>query len=175
MAQGAPACFPGETREHKLHIADTADIETGRVSWKFGVDFIRTWIYNYFPSMSGGEYYFDDLKVNPFTFAPMRYGQSLTPLRAYAHGVPRYYIQDFGTATSHPDSRALALFLQDTFRLTRHFTLNAGIRWDVQTFLVGGLVSNPLYAPSGKLPSGSRTTSPPAWALPIPSAIAIRW
>ena len=33
--------------------------------------------------MSGGEYYFDNVKVNPFTFAPMRYGQSLTPLRAY--------------------------------------------------------------------------------------------
>src|SRR6202042_821335 len=118
------------------------------------------WIYNYFPSMEGGEYYFDDVKVNPFTFAPMRYGESLTPLRAYAHGVPRYYIQDFGTADSRPDSRALALFMQDSFRLTRHFPLNAGIRWDVQTFLVSGLISNPLYAPSGKLPGDGNNFSP---------------
>ncbi len=157
---GRSSMLPRETREHKLHIADTADIEAGRVSWKFGVDFIRTWIYNYFPSMSGAEYYFDDIRVNPFTFAPMRYGQSLTPLRAFAHDVPRYYIQDFGTATSHPDSRNLALFLQDSFRITRHFTLNAGIRWDVQTFLISGLVSNPLYAPSGKLPSDQNNFSP---------------
>ncbi len=33
------------------------------------------------------------------------YGEPLTPLRAYAHGVPRYYMQDFGNAVSHPDSR----------------------------------------------------------------------
>ena len=123
--------------------------------------------------MAGGEYYFDDVKVNPFTLEPMRYGQSLTPLRAYAHGVPRYYIQDFGTATSHPDSQALALFLQDNFRITRHFTLNAGIRWDLQNFLVSGLVSNPLYAPSGKVPS-DLNTSPPGWVSPGRLAIGIR-
>jgi len=157
---GRSNLLPRQTREHKFHVADTADIEEGRVSWKFGVDFIRTWIYNYFPSMSGGEYYFDDVRVNPFTFAPMTYGQSLTPLRAFAHGVPRYYIQDFGTATSHPDWRAVALFLQDNFRITRHLTLNAGIRWDIQTFLVPGLESNPLYAPSGKLPSDTNNFSP---------------
>ena len=83
---GRSNLLPRETQEHKLHIADTADLEIGRVSWKFGVDFIRNWIYNYFPSMSGGEYYFSNVKVNPFTFAPMRYGRSLTPLRAFAHG-----------------------------------------------------------------------------------------
>jgi outer membrane receptor protein involved in Fe transport len=157
---GRSSILPRQTREHKLHIADTADIETPRVSWKFGVDFIRNWIYNYFPSMSGGEYYFDNVKVNPFTFAPMRFGQSLTPLRAYAHQVPRYYMQDFGPAESHPDSRTIALFLQDTFRVTRRFTLNAGVRYDRQTFLVDGLVSNPLYTPSGKLPSDSNNFSP---------------
>ena len=74
--------------------------------------------------------------------------------------MPRYYIQDFGTATSHPDWRAVALFLQDNFRITRHLTLNAGIRWDIQTFLVPGLESNPLYAPSGKLPSDTNNFSP---------------
>ncbi len=174
---GRSNLLPRETREHKLHIADTADIEHGRVSWKFGVDYLRTWIYNYFPSMSGGEYYFDDVKVNPFTFAPERYGEPLTPLRAYAHDVPRYYMQDFGTATSHPDSQALALFLQDNFRVTRHFTLNAGIRWDVQTFLVDGLVSNPLYAPSGKMPSDLNNFSPRlgfAWSLGDSNPLVIR-
>jgi hypothetical protein len=152
--------LPRQTREHKLHIADTADFETYRVSWKFGVDYIRGWIYNYFPSMSGGEYYFDNVKVNPWTFAPMRYGQPLTPLRAYAHEVPRYYMQDFGPAESHPDSRSIALFLQSNVRVTRRLTLNAGIRYDRQTFLVDGLVSNPLYPPSGKLPADENNFSP---------------
>jgi hypothetical protein len=157
---GRSSMLPRLTREHKLHIADTANIETARVSWKFGVDFIRTWIYNYFPSMSGGEYYFSNLKVNPFTFDPMRYGQSLTPLRAFAHQVPRYYMQDFGPAESHPDSRALAFFLQTSMRVTRRLTVNAGLRYDKQVFLVDGLASNPLYAPSGKLPIDGNNVSP---------------
>ena len=91
--------------------------------------------------------------------------------------VPRYYMQDFGTATSHPDSQALALFLQDNFRVTRHFTLNAGIRWDLQTFLVDGLVSNPLYAPSGKMPSDLNNFSPRlgfAWSIGDRNPLVIR-
>ena len=174
---GRSSLLPRETQEHKFHIADTVDIEHGRVSWKFGIDYIHTWIYNYFPSMSGGEYYFGNVKVNPFTFNPMRYGQPLTPLRAYAHGVARYYMQDFGPATSHPDSAALSLFLQDNFRLTRHFTLNAGIRWDLQTFLVGDLVNNPLYAPSGKLPTDVNNFSPRlgfSWSIGDRSPLVIR-
>lgn len=174
---GRSNLLPRETREHKLHIADTADIEQGRVSWKFGVDYIRNWIYNYFPSMSGGEFYFDNVKVNPFTFAPMRYGQPLTPLRAFAHDVPRYYMQDFGPAISHPDSQTLALFLQDNFRVTRHLTLNAGIRWDLQTFLVDGLESNPLYTPSGKLPSDLNNFSPRlgfSWSIGDRSPLVVR-
>jgi hypothetical protein len=174
---GRSNMLPRETREHKFHIADTADIEHGRVSWKFGVDYIRAWIYNYYPAMSGGEYYFSNVKVNPFTFAPMRYGQPLTPLRAFAHEVPRYYIQDFGAATSHPDSQALALFVQDSFRVTRHFTLNAGIRWDLQTFLVDGTSSNPLYTPSGKYPSDVNNFSPRlgfSWSLGERNPLVVR-
>lgn len=157
---GRSTMLPRQTREHKLHIADTADFETPRVSWKFGVDFIRTWTYNYFPSMSGGEYYFDNVRVNPWTFAPMRFGQSLSPLRAFAHEVPRYYMQDFGVAESHPDSRSIALFLQTNIRMTRKLTLNAGLRYDRQNFLVDNLVANPLYGPSGKLPSDGNNFSP---------------
>ena len=172
---GRSNLLPRETQEHKFHIADTADIEPGRVSWKFGVDYIRTWIYNYFPSMSGGEYYFDDVKVNPFTFAPMRYGQSLTPLRAFAHDVPRYYIQDFGPATSHPDSQALALFLQDNFRLARHFTLERGHSLgpaDLPGIRPGK--QSPVHALRARCPPIS-TIFPPGWASPGRWVIAIRW
>ncbi len=63
----------------------------------------QAWIYNYYPYLFGGEYYFGDIKVNPWTFAPMRYGEPLTPLRAYAHDVPRYYMQDFGNAVSQSE------------------------------------------------------------------------
>ena len=53
-----------------------------RNSWKFGGDALLTWIYDFFPSDFGGEYIFDPIKVNPFTFAP--HGR-----RASAHFPPR--------------------------------------------------------------------------------------
>ena len=157
---GRSDILPRDTREHKLHIADTLSYNTPRIQWKFGVDFMQAWIYNYFPSMFGGEYYFDDIKVNPFTYVPMKYGEPLTPLRAYAHDVPRYYMQDFGNAVSHPDSRYYAAFVQDSFRITRRLTVNAGVRYDLQTFQPGALITNPLYPPSGKVPTDWHDFSP---------------
>src|SRR5271165_2299965 len=157
---GRSSILPRNTREHKLNIADTLSYNTGRVQWKFGGDFIQAWIYNYYPSMFGGEYYFDNVKVNPWTYAPMKYGEPLTPLRAYAHEVPRYYMQDFGTAVSHPNTRFYSAFVQDAIRVTRSFTLNVGVRYDLQTFEPGPLVSNSLYPPSGKVPTNANNFSP---------------
>ena len=157
---GRSSMLPRQTREHKLHAAETFSYQTPRVQWKFGGDLLQAWIYDYFPAMFGGEYYFDNVKVNPFTFAPMRYGEPLTPLRAFAHDVPRYYMQDFGTATSNPNSRTYDAFLQTSWRITRDLTLNAGVRYDLQSFQEAGLVTNPLYLPSGMIPTISNNFSP---------------
>ena len=157
---GQSSILPRETHEHKLNIADTISYEHGRMHWKFGGDFIQAWIYNYYPYLFGGEYYFGNVKVNPWTFAPERHGEPLTPLRAYAHEVPRYYMQDFGNAVSHPDSRFYSAFVQNTFQATRNLTLNLGLRYDLQTFEPGALQSNPSYTPSGKVPTDLNNFSP---------------
>ncbi|MGB8769034.1 MAG: TonB-dependent receptor, partial [Candidatus Korobacteraceae bacterium] len=157
---GNSSILPRDTDEHKLHIADTLSYNTRRVQWKFGGDFIQAWIYNYYPYMFGGEYYFDDVKVNPWTYAPMEHGEPLTPLRAFAHDVPRYYMQDFGSSVSHPNSRSYDAFMQDAVRVTARLNLNFGVRYDLQTFEAGPLVTNPLYLPSGKIPTVSHNVSP---------------
>jgi hypothetical protein len=149
---GRSDLLPRATREHRLHLAETISFDTSRNSWKFGGDTLRTWIYDFFPSQQSGEYLFYPIKVDPFSFQPMEAGLKLTPLRAYAHGVPHYYIQNFGNAASHPDSNDYAAFLQDTIRITDHLALNLGVRWDLQTFSTAGLISNPLFPPSGKVP-----------------------
>jgi hypothetical protein len=95
---------------------------------------------------------YDDIVVNPFTFVPMHGGLSLTPLRAWAHNVPRYYLQNFGNPVSHPNSNDYAGFVQDTARLTPHFTLSLGARYDLQTFSKTGMTSNPLWPAAGKMP-----------------------
>ena len=149
---GRSSILPRLTREHRLHLAETISLEGKRNSWKFGGDALLTWIYNFFPASSGGEYIFEPIKVNPFTFGPMEAGLELTPLRAYAHQVPKYYIQNLGSASSHPDTNEYSAFLQDTIRVTNHFALSLGARYDLQTFTTKGLVTNPLWPDSGKVP-----------------------
>ena len=73
---GRSNILPRETREHKLHVADTVSYNTGRMNWKFGGDFLQGWIYNYYPAMFGGEFYFDNVKVNPWFFTPQKNGDA---------------------------------------------------------------------------------------------------
>jgi len=157
---GQSSILPRQTREHRLHVAETLSLSRGRNEWKFGGDGMLTWDYNYFPSLYGGEYLYDNIKVDPFTFVPTHGGLNLTPLRAWAHNVPRYYIQNFGNPVSHPDSNDYAGFVQDTARLTPHFTLSVGARYDVQTFSRTGMMSNPLWPAAGKMPLQERNFAP---------------
>ena len=149
---GRSNMLPRQTREHRLHLAETLSLEGRRNSWKFGGDGLLTSIYDFFPSQQSGEFLFYPIKVDPFTFAPMEAGMLLTPLRAYAHEVPHYYLQSFGSATSHPNTKEYAAFAQDSIRVTDRLALNLGVRWDLQTFTTAGLEGNPLFPPSGKVP-----------------------
>jgi hypothetical protein len=115
---GRSSILPRQTREHRAHFAETISLDGKRPSWKFGGDALLTWIYNYFPSLFGGEYIFDPIKVDPFTFEPVEGGLELTPLRAYAHQVPHYYLQSFGSAVTHPDTNEYAGFARTQFALT---------------------------------------------------------
>ena len=84
----------------------------------------------------------------------------LTPLRAWAHDVPRYYLQNFGNPVSHPNSNDYSAFLQDTIRVTGRLALSLGVRYDMQTFNSKDLVNNPLWPASGKMPSDKNNFSP---------------
>jgi outer membrane receptor protein involved in Fe transport len=77
-----------------------------------------------------------------------------------AHGTPRYYMQSFGSATSHPDTREYSAFAQDSLRVTRHLGMNFGIRYDLQTYPDNGLQENPIWPTSGKLPSPKNNFAP---------------
>ncbi len=157
---GRSIILPRNTREHRLHVVETVAVDGRRHAWKFGADFNQAWVENYFPLMSGGTYIFDNTRVNPFTFKPMTYGMRITPLRAYAHGVPRYYYQDFGETVTHPDTREYAFFAQDTIRVTSHLALSLGVRYDLQTFRSEGLISNPAWPGSGQLPTDTNNIAP---------------
>jgi len=157
---GQSSILPRQTHERRLHLAETMSMSRGRHEWKVGGDMMRSWDDNYFPSLYGGEYIYNFITVDPWTFEPMQGGVQLTPLRAWAHDVPRYYIQNFGNPVSHPNSNDYAAFAQDTVHLTRRFSASLGVRYDRQTFGKSGLVSNPLWPAAGKLPSPARNFAP---------------
>ncbi|HUK31706.1 MAG TPA: TonB-dependent receptor, partial [Candidatus Acidoferrum sp.] len=174
---GRSSILPRQTREHRLHLTETIGLEGRRNSWKLGGDALLTWIYNFFPAESGGEYIFYSIKVDalscmysPYVCEPMEGSNALalTPLRAYAHRVPKYYIQNFGKAVSHPDTNEYAGFWQDSIRITSHFAVTIGGRYDLQTFTRKGLVSNPLWPDSGKVPYEPYNFAPRVgWAYSI--------
>src|SRR5438128_11617122 len=157
---GRSSILPRRTREHRLHVAETFSLEGHRHSWKFGGDALFTTIYNFFPSLFGGEYIFRDIKVNPSTFEPMLAGMEITPLRAYTHQVARYYIQNFGSTESHPDTNEYSGFAQDTIRITTRLAMSLGVRYDLQALSTKGLVTNPLWPASGKVPFDTNKLSP---------------
>lgn len=175
---GESSILPRQTREHRLHLAETMSVSRGRHEWKFGGDMMRTWDYNYFPSLYGGEYLFDYISVNPWTFVPMQEGVDLSPLRAWAHtvlpswdfdsgtwtgpvaNVARYYVQNFGNPVSHPNSNDYAAFGQDTVRLTSHLSASLGVRYDRQTFSQTGMVSNSLWPLAGRMPEPNKNFAP---------------
>jgi Carboxypeptidase regulatory-like domain/TonB dependent receptor len=159
-AFGQSSILPRQTREHRLHLTETLSLVGGRHDWKFGGDAMFTWDYNYFPSLYGGEYLYDNISVDPWTFEPMHGGMQITPLRAWAHDVPRYYLQNFGNPVSHPNSNDYSAFVQDTVRLTSRLAVSLGVRYDLQTFGSKDLVNNPLWAPSGKMPADANNFSP---------------
>jgi len=158
---GRSSILPRHTHERRFQLAETLTHTIGRQTFKLGGDMLFTQIVNYFPQAFGGEYLFERIKVNPFTFVPQPVGGLvLTPLRAYAHDVPRYYLQDFGSAYSHPDSNDYAVFAEDLIHLGSRLAVTAGLRYDRQTFSTAHLKSNPLWPDSGKVPDNGMNFAP---------------
>src|SRR5438270_6247614 len=151
-AIGRSSSLPRTSNEYKYVAAETVSYSNRRHAIKFGLDLSVTKINNYFPELFGGRYSFTTIRVNPFTFVPQPAGLILTPLRAFAHNVPRFYTQNFGDATSHPDTNEYAGFFQDTIRLNNRMAISVGLRYDLQSFATANLVSNPLWPDSGKVP-----------------------
>jgi len=157
---GRSSILPRSAIEDRVQLAETANYQGARHALKFGGDIHLTSTRNYFPGQAGGFYIFDSIKVNPFTFKPQLAGLTLTPLRAYAHQVPRYYSQDFGAAVSHPDTNEFALFWQDTVRVNERLAITAGLRYDLQTFRQPPLLTSPVIPQAGLMPEDKNNFAP---------------
>lgn len=119
---------PRFTNVHRQEYADTLTWVRGPHTWKFGGDLIRDGIANYFPGNFSGQYTFNSLES---------FGCSLAGSPCPAPG--DVFAQAFagpGTtgATTHPDKFDMSYFAQDEWRARPNFTLNLGLRYDVEYF-----------------------------------------
>jgi len=116
---------PRYTNIKRYQWSDTVALVLGKHSVKFGADFMRDRIGNFFPGNFSGNYTFNTLAA---------FGMSLSGVTPPSGSAT--YLQAFaGANTSGPltapnlfDSGA---FAQDEWRLRKNFTLNLGVRYDV--------------------------------------------
>lgn len=131
---------PRETTIRRAQIVDNVLYVTGRHNFKTGLDFNFDRILNFFPGFFNGQYTF-----NNYT--------------AFQNNQPSAYQQAFagtGTtgATTNPDLNDYAFYAQDDWRATQKLTINAGIRYDLQT-----LAAPPVLNPDPQLINAGLDTS----------------
>ena len=151
LTVGRNSFSPRATNIHHQQYADNVTWAHGRTTFKFGGDAVVDKIYNYFPGNFFGAYRFTSLEA---------FGQSLSGT-TFAIGSPlASYAQAFAGAnttgpTTAPDILQTAGFAQADWKVKSNLTINAGLRYDVQS------VKQPTTQNSAALAYGFDTSKVP--------------
>ncbi|HMF56267.1 MAG TPA: TonB-dependent receptor [Pyrinomonadaceae bacterium] len=131
---------PRETTIRRWQVIDNILYVTGRHNIKTGFDFNFDRILNFFPGFFSGQYTF-----NNYT--------------DFRNNTPSGFQQAFagnGTtgATTHPDISDYAFYVQDDWRVNPRLTINAGVRYDLET-----LAKPQVHNPDAQLAAAGLDTS----------------
>jgi hypothetical protein len=137
--------------ERRFQFTDNVTKTHGRHTFKFGVDVnfiqLRSAKQQIFELDFGGDVNFGGLSASTFGFPDaINLGTSTlnlpgaTALQAYGLGIPTTYIQGIGQSNQPFDNVPFGFFGQDSWRINNKFTLNYGVRYDVEI--------SPLFAPA---------------------------
>ncbi len=136
---GSNPFSPVDRTETRFQLRNNLTWATGSHIFKFGADF--NWIdgqarfdlnfpalYN-FSQQAGGSLVTgcDGPTVPLADRCP-----AFTAVQTYGLGFPSVFIQGFGDPNSELGNKPIAFFAQDTWKIFRNFTLNYGIRYDVE-------------------------------------------
>ncbi|HEX8836505.1 MAG TPA: TonB-dependent receptor [Candidatus Acidoferrum sp.] len=124
--------------ERRFEFTDNVTLVRGAHTFKIGGDYnliqLRSDKAQIFELDFGGDVNFGGLAL---------FGSGVpgtTGLQSYGLGIPTSYIQGIGNSSNPFDNKPIAVFLQDSWRMNRHLTVNYGVRYDVEI--------SPLFAPA---------------------------
>jgi outer membrane receptor protein involved in Fe transport len=114
---GATSSVPRHRVDSNDQVIDSFGWKIGSHDLKFGFDFHRTTVQQYFDKYFRGRLQFDGSTLG-------------TPLQDFLAGDVDGGFQYFGDSTRHTFENNYGFYLQDSYRVTPHLTLNYGLRWD---------------------------------------------
>jgi hypothetical protein len=119
--------------EQRYQFTDNFSWTIGRHDTKFGVDF------NYIPTTAtftvnyGGVYDFSSVSAADLGLVvPGLTIPGLSAVQAYGAGIPGDFIQGIGNPRDSFPNKPLGVFWQDSWRVRPNFTLNYGVRYDIE-------------------------------------------
>ncbi len=115
--------------EQRYQFTDNFSWTIGRHDTKFGADFNYIPVSATFTVNYGGVYDFGSVSLFPVTPVPF---PSFSPVQAYGLGIPGDFIQGIGNPRDSFSNKPLGIFWQDSWRVRPNFTLNYGVRYDVE-------------------------------------------
>jgi hypothetical protein len=119
--------------ETRYQFSDNFSWTIGRHQTKFGVDFNYLPITAIFTVNYGGVYDFGSVSAADLGISvPGLAIPGLSPVQAYGAGLPGDFIQGFGSPSGSFSNKPLGAFWQDSWRMSPRFTMNYGIRYDVE-------------------------------------------
>jgi carboxypeptidase family protein/TonB-dependent receptor-like protein len=123
--------------EQRYQFTDNFSWTIGRHNTKFGGDFNYLPIDATFTVNYGGVYDFGAFGAASLGFVnpdPTRLPNfpNLSPVQSYGAGLPGDFIQGLGSPSDSFTNRPIGVFWQDSWRIAPNFTLNYGVRYDVE-------------------------------------------
>jgi hypothetical protein len=128
---GTNIFLPNLTILRRFEIADNFTTIRGRHTIQFGVNELLRGNHTESHTFLPGRFVFGPLP-GPQLLSPQL--QSLSSLQAASFGVPQVYQQGFGNPDYPAYTRPLTgMYLQDSWKITSNFTLNYGLRYDIDS------------------------------------------
>ncbi len=123
--------------EQRYQFTDNFSWTVGRHNTKFGGDFNYLPITATFTVNYGGVYDFGAFGAASLGFVNpdpnhLPNFPNLSPVQSYGAGLPGDFIQGLGSPSDSFTNRPIGIFWQDSWRIRPNFTLNYGVRYDVE-------------------------------------------